>query len=144
MKYYESTPYTTKDYTEYAKKPVYSYGTGDSHETQLRLSTNDAYYIYADHFRDPRPGHEGERIYPDRAYIAGSDREGYELYGMDFTDRNGKYCCTYVGSYDKIIEDNEHDTGRSRGKDLDEYGVPRTPSGGQERNGNDRNGGITR
>ena len=56
MKYYESTPYTTKDYTEYAKKPVYDYGTGDSHETQLRLSTNDAYYIYADHFRDPRPG----------------------------------------------------------------------------------------
>ena len=64
--------------------------------------------------------------------------------GHTSPETTAKYCCTYVGSYDKIIEDNEHDTGRTRGKDLDEYGVPRTPSGGQERNGNDRNGGITR
>lgn len=144
MKYYESTPYSTKDYTEYAGRPVYSYGTGDSHETHLRLSTNDSFYIYSNHFRDPRPGHEGERIYPNRAYIAGNERDGYELYGMDFTDRYGKYCCTYVGSYDKIIEDNEYDTGRSRGKEVDEYGVPRTSSFGREINCNNRNGGITR
>lgn len=91
---------------------VVDMGTGASHTGILNVATNGQYEDHKDRFRDPRPGHEGEKIFPDRAIIATNDLQNYsdgKLIAMNFNDRNGKFCCSYLGDYETIVNNNKED-----------------------------------
>ena len=109
MPYYSQSPLTDAQMSRETNSTVVGYGTGASHERRIQGAGGEIGY---DGFRDPRPGHEDSPIVADRVFI---DEKTNEVKGANFRDRNGNYCCSYVGqNYADMKDSNRRDMDSKR------------------------------
>lgn len=97
-------------------KEMLDFGTGESHDKILSGATNGKFIEQKDDFLDPRPGHAGEKIEPDRAIITNDGCNNYKMVGMTFTDKKGEFCCSYFGDFDTIVASNKEDIQQQRNR----------------------------
>ena len=97
---YSDKEIKNEDYL-YGEK-CYGYNKYDSH-SDIVAGAGCTYYP----FDDPRPGKDGERIYPKRYFI--NERKD-NIKGINFYDKQGNFACSYVGeSYDDLVDQNCED-----------------------------------
>ncbi len=139
MSYYENYQINSDDVSREAGAPCCGYGTGPSHERIIQSAGGEIGY---DWFRDPRPNHEGP-IYADRVFI---NERTNQIQGINFNDKDGKFCCAYFGSsYSDIKDSNRRDldvkrTNESKYAIQEECSVKNTDGEQQENNQNLQNG----
>lgn len=81
--------------------------TGDSHYDILRAAGGDNYK-----FNDPRPGKEGQYVYPQNYFV---NRNRTKVKGINFKDSSGKFACSYEGkNYDELRDKNHADYEEAR------------------------------
>lgn len=80
----------------------YGYNTYESHSNIVAGAGGRSYS-----FDDPRPGKDGERLYPKRYFI---NNEQTKIKGVNLYDRQGNFACSYIGeSFDDLVNQNRED-----------------------------------
>ncbi len=144
MSLYTNYPLNSDDIARETGSSCIGYGTGQSHERIIQGAGGEIGY---DGFKDPRPGHDGS-IYADRVFI---NEKTNEIQGVNFNDRNGKFCCSYMGeSYSDIKDSNKRDieykqaknkeSDQNRQEEYDAYGAKKSNAAQQGLNQNNQNG----